>query len=126
MKFSGSIFLNYNAKERQTITITSGLAGLVSDGTIIKGTPAAPTICSTFSDLDDTVLGVVKVDPDGVQLTTGEKFDLSCGTIRIDVQSYELSRLNETSSTKCNLSTVTDNVVFTGSGCVLELVNVCK
>jgi len=126
MQFLGNFSLGFNQTQRQTIDITSAIAKKISNGTLIKGTPSAPAICETFADIDETLLGMVMIQPQGTTLTNGQKIDIVCGTIRIDVKAYENERNEETDSTKCDLSTIKTNVALTGTGCMLELVQVLR
>lgn len=126
MQFLGNFCLGFNQTQRQTINITSDIAKKLSNGTMIKGIPEEPEICENFEDIDNTLLGMIMIQPQGTTLTNGQKIDLVCGTIRIDVKAYENERINEIGSTKCNLSTINSNVAITGNGCMLEIVQVVR
>jgi len=131
MTFNGSFCLGYNNREpRRTITVTSALVtatnGFLSNGTIIKGTPALPVRCAALADIDNTYLGVVMVRPEGIKIVAGDKLDIVSGEYKLDFYAYEQERLNEANSTKANLSTVTDNVSIAGNAANLRLVKVLR
>ena len=59
MKYFGNPFLNHILIGRKTITPP---VGFYSNGTIFKGTMAAPVVATDYAGLDDTVLGVLHTD----------------------------------------------------------------
>ena len=130
--FPGSSLLTFNLYERRTININD--SGFYSDETIFKGTKEEPEIVTGADDIDETIIGILKIQPEGVNLTNGDKIDIVCGNIRIDIYAYEKNRLNEInikgSSTRADLSSLLNNDLandaITGNGCVLQLVKVVR
>jgi hypothetical protein len=126
-KFMGNFILGFNQLERRTITPP---AGKYSNGSIFKGSKDSPELVTTSANIDNTTLGVLLVQPEGVEIIEGDSIDLTCGTVRIDVASYEQTRIDEvavnSSSTMANLSSVAGNDAITGNGCVIELVQVIR
>ena len=129
VKYLGSPSLGFNQLQRRTIEPS---VGKYSNWTIFKGTPDAPEVVLDASGIDNTVLGWVAIQPEGIELVAGDRIDLVCGTIRIDIEAYEQHRLDDIE--KNGTSTMADfsallvdpksNDSITGSGCVVELVHV--
>lgn len=130
-KYLGNFILGFNQLERRTV---SPPASNYSNGSLFKGTTATPTLVATAADIDNTLLGILLVEPAGVTIVNGDSIDLTCGTIRLDIQAYESARLDEIdkkgSSTMCDLSSLlidpVRNDAISGNGCILELVQVVR
>ena len=131
MRYLGSPMLGQNILERRTIDPSPGK---YSNFTIFRGTATTPTVVTNSSQLDNTILGILAVQPAGVEIIAGDRIDLTCGTIRIDITAYEAARLYEIeqngTSTMADLSALLNdpqrNDSITGSGCVLQLVQVVR
>ena len=130
MKYLGNFILGFNQLERRTVTPA---AGFYSNGTLFRGDADDPDVIADASGVDATTLGVLMVQPDGVNIIAGDSIDLVCGTIRIDYDAYEVARKEEIeekgSSTMADLSSLVDpaeNHSITGSGCVVQLVKVVR
>ena len=142
VKYLGSPSLGFNPLQRRTI---EPAPGKYSNWTIFKrvltttggSTPVTTETHEVVTDATeigiDTV-GVLMVQPEGVDIVAGDSIDLVAGTIRIDLTAYEAARLDEIkklgTTTMCDLSTLlTDpvrNQSITGSGCILQLVQVVR
>ena len=78
MRYLGNFILGYNNIERRTI---DPAAGFYSNGTLFKGTPAAPVVITNASQIDATTLGVLMIQPDGVDIIAGDKIDIVLAVI---------------------------------------------
>ena len=142
MRFLGNFLLNSNTKERQTI---APAPGFYPNGTLFKrvsttdsSSPPVTTITdeviTTASEIDENTLGILMVQPEGVDIVSGDRIDLTAGTIRIDIVAYESARLDEIekkgSSKMADLSTLLvppkKNQSITANGCTIQLVHVVR
>jgi hypothetical protein len=133
MEFFGSFKKGYEPNRGTTIDIP---AGKYSNGTFFKlksdgATPPkfAPAVITIASDIDSETLGILMIAPEGVKYVAGDRADLTTGNIRIDIEAYEKTRLQEIeekgSSTMADFSALLIPPLrhhsITGKGCMIQL-----
>jgi len=127
--YKGNFILGFNHWERSTITINAALAALgkLDYGTLINYNGTTYSVVRDTSDIGLDTVGIVLVQPEGIEVANGEQLDVVCGTVRIDTAAYEAVRLANTNSTLANLSDmVNENASITGNGCIIQLVKVVR
>ena len=140
MNFLGNFKLNIST-ERRSIDVATGF---YPNGTLFKEVSTTDSITgvttitfepiATAADIDNTCVGILMVQPEGVNLVKGDQIDLTVGTIRIDITAYEAARLDEIkikgSSKMTNMSALLvepkQNHSITANGCVVQLVQVVR
>jgi hypothetical protein len=131
MRYLGNPILGYNMLERRTI---APAPGFYPNAALFRRVGTADQLITTAAQIDNTATGVLLVQPEGVEIVAGDRIDLTCGTIRIDIAAYEAARLDEIelkgSSKMADLSALLveplENKSITGHGCVIQLVHVVR